>query len=108
VAPTISAAAADDGGKMRYVTIECIRALLANSEFGVSLVTDQSITWVNTLNNTNKPNSVEQREIRPFTDFVNNTTPLITTNVLRTTAYNLHATTIARVFTLWDTVDTLA
>lgn len=107
VAPTIVAATADDGVKLRYIASELMTSTMAITSFGVGNTVDQSIVWYNAANNTNKVATINYRELFPLQNYLNNTTQLITTAAQRTTMFNLRSATIAACAALFDAVDTL-
>lgn len=109
VAPTIAAAAADDGGKMRYIVQGLIGAVMATTSYPVGVDQSNSAIWYNAANSANKPVNVSYRELKPFglpydgMDLLVNTTPV--TEI--TTYYDLRFATLATLKLLWDAVDTL-
>jgi hypothetical protein len=106
VAPTIAAATANDGVKLRYITKELMECYEGNVKFGSGLNVDDTIDWLGIAGPNNGPQG-NDATLELTRDFVSGITPLIATNVQRTTASNLRAATIAANRALWDAVDTL-
>lgn len=67
VAPTIVAAAANDGGKLRLIVKELIDCMESNARFGTGLVKDNTIAWL-ALPQFNGPQYAELELFRSFSN----------------------------------------
>jgi hypothetical protein len=99
VAPTISAAAADDGGKLRLIVKELIDCMESNVRFGTGLVLDNTIAWLAIP----QPNNPQYVEPQLFRSFVNGSTAYTYTANTRTR----RAASIAAAYALYAAVASL-
>lgn len=99
VAPTIAAAAADDGNKLRYITEELINCIEGCSKFGQGLVFNATISWLGLT----QPNNPQQVSPKLFRSFANGSTAYGYTANTRTR----RAATIAAAYALYTAVASL-
>lgn len=93
------AAAADAGGKARYIVRIIIENIEGNVPYGVGLIRDESVTT--------PPSSVTAAptdEPILLGDYVDGTNTIVANVAARTVFLDLRATTLAAAYALWDAV----
>lgn len=105
IAPTIVAATANDGEKLRYIAREVITAIEGNAMFGVGLVTDATKGY--TTPPVPGTREVSYADLGIYGDLVDGETTLFANMAARSADLALRADVIAKAYALWDAVDTL-
>lgn len=98
VAPTITPAAADAGGKARYIVRTLIQNYEGNAPYGMGLIRDESEAVI-------AEPPIGQPQF--MNDFVDGQTTLIANVTARTTMLDLRADVLATLYAVWDEVAVL-